>query len=56
MHDIRVIRADAAAFDAAMARRGLPPIADDILANNDTLEALQARVQALHRAYLALAA
>src|ERR1700691_3324051 len=24
MHDIRVIRADGAAFDAAMARRGLP--------------------------------
>jgi len=31
MHDIRIIRADAAAFDAAMARRGLPPRAGEIL-------------------------
>ena len=28
MHDIRALRADGAAFDAAMARRGLPPCAD----------------------------
>jgi seryl-tRNA synthetase len=32
MHDIRAIRADPAAFDAAMARRGLPPASPDILA------------------------
>jgi seryl-tRNA synthetase len=31
MHDIRVIRADAATFDAAMARRGLPAVADSII-------------------------
>src|SRR5665213_1436991 len=31
MHDIRVIRADGAAFDAAMARRGLPPQSEQIL-------------------------
>ena len=31
MHDIRTIRTDPAAFDAAMARRGLPPIAGQIL-------------------------
>jgi seryl-tRNA synthetase len=31
MHDIRAIRADPAAFDAAMARRGLPPVADSIV-------------------------
>jgi seryl-tRNA synthetase len=31
MHDIRAIRADPAAFDAAMARRGLPPQAEAIL-------------------------
>jgi seryl-tRNA synthetase len=31
MHDIRAIRADPAAFDAAMARRGLPPISPKIL-------------------------
>ena len=32
MHDIRMIRADGAAFDAAMARRGLPPASDAIVA------------------------
>src|SRR3954471_21573331 len=32
MHDIRVVRADGAAFDAAMARRGLPPVSDGLLA------------------------
>jgi seryl-tRNA synthetase len=31
MHDIRALRTDAAAFDAAMARRNLPPIAASIL-------------------------
>lgn len=31
MHDLRAIRADPAAFDAAMARRGLPPVADSIV-------------------------
>ena len=31
MHDIRTIRAEPADFDAAMARRGLPPRADEIL-------------------------
>ena len=32
MHDIRAIRADPAAFDAAMARRGLAPVTPDLLA------------------------
>ncbi len=32
MHDIRAIRADPAAFDAAMARRGLKPITPELLA------------------------
>lgn len=31
MHDLRQIRADAASFDAAMARRGLGPVASSIL-------------------------
>jgi seryl-tRNA synthetase len=31
MHDVRAIRADAAAFDAALARRGLPPVAAEVL-------------------------
>lgn len=45
MHDIRTIRADPAAFDAAMARRGLPPKAEEILgldkARRDRLTRLQ---------------
>ncbi len=32
MHDIRTIRANPAGFDAALARRGMPPEADTILA------------------------
>lgn len=32
MHDIRAIRADAAAFDAALARRGMSPVSPEILA------------------------
>ena len=32
MHDIRAIRADPAAFDAALARRGLPPASAAVLA------------------------
>ena len=32
MHDIRAIRLDPAGFDAAMARRGLPPVAGRLLA------------------------
>jgi seryl-tRNA synthetase len=31
MHDIKTIRADATSFDAAMARRSLPPLADSLL-------------------------
>ena len=32
MHDIRAIRANPAAFDAGMVRRGLPPAAERLLA------------------------
>ena len=32
MHDIRMVRDDPAAFDAAMARRGLPAVSDRLLA------------------------
>jgi seryl-tRNA synthetase len=45
MHDIRAIRADPVAFDAAMARRGLSPVSDGVLAldreRRDGLTALQ---------------
>jgi seryl-tRNA synthetase len=56
MHDIRAIRADAAAFDAAMARRGLPAVAESILvldgerrAALTALQEKQARRNALAR-------
>ena len=56
MHDIRAIRADAAAFDSAMARRGLPPVAGSILvldgerrAALTALQEKQARRNALAR-------
>ena len=43
MHDIRAIRADPAAFDAAMARRGLPPPSASLLqADADRRAALTA--------------
>ena len=34
MHDLRLIRADPAAFDRALARRGLPPAAEEIIAED----------------------
>jgi seryl-tRNA synthetase len=45
MHDIRMIRADPAAFDAAMARRGLPPIAQDVLGKDAARRAAQTALQ-----------
>ncbi|PPQ30642.1 serine--tRNA ligase [Rhodopila globiformis] len=45
MHDIRVVRADPAAFDAAMARRGLPPVADGLLALDTERRAAQTALQ-----------
>jgi len=56
MHDIRVVRADAAGFDAAMARRGLEPQAAAILALDEArraaialTEGAQAKRNALSR-------
>ncbi|HEY2133420.1 MAG TPA: serine--tRNA ligase [Acetobacteraceae bacterium] len=56
MHDIRVIRADGAAFDAALARRGLPPVSAALLekdvarrAAQTALQDMQARRNALSR-------
>jgi seryl-tRNA synthetase len=47
MHDIRTVRADPAGFDAALARRGLPPAAAEVLAKDEArraaLSALQER-------------
>ncbi len=56
MHDIKFIRKDPAAFDAALARRGLPPQSAEILAadkqargSQQGLEALKARSNELAR-------
>ena len=56
MHDIRAIRTDPAGFDAALARRGVAPAADDLLARDaerrgalTRLQDLQARRNALAR-------
>jgi seryl-tRNA synthetase len=56
MHDIRAIRADPAAFDAALARRGLPPAAAELMvldadrrAAQTALQEKQARRNALAR-------
>ncbi len=45
MHDIRAIRAEPAAFDAAMARRGLAPVADALLARDAERRAALTAVQ-----------
>ncbi|WP_158924243.1 serine--tRNA ligase [Acidisphaera sp. S103] len=45
MHDIRAIRADPAAFDAAMARRGLPPAAAELMALDTDRRAAQTALQ-----------
>ena len=47
MHDIRAIRDDPAAFDAAMARRGLPPVADALIAIDAERRAVLTDVQAV---------
>jgi seryl-tRNA synthetase len=45
MHDVRAIRADAAAFDSALARRGLPPASAEVLAHDEARRAALAAVQ-----------
>ncbi len=45
MHDIRLVRAEPAAFDAAMARRGLAPLSEQVLALDSTRRAAQAALQ-----------
>ena len=45
MHDIRTLRDDAALFDAAMARRGLPPAAAAILAQDSERRTAQTALQ-----------
>ncbi|MXO73246.1 serine--tRNA ligase [Alteraurantiacibacter buctensis] len=45
MHDLRQIRDNPAAFDAALARRGLEPLAAAILAQDEERRALSTRLQ-----------
>ncbi len=45
MHDIRLIRDDPDAFDAVMARRGLEPVAEQVLALDEERRALTTRLQ-----------
>ena len=45
MHDIRVVRADPAAFDAALARRGLAPVSADVLARDEARRTAQTALQ-----------
>ncbi|WP_315760898.1 serine--tRNA ligase [Sphingomonas sp. Y38-1Y] len=45
MHDIRLIRDDPAAFDAALARRGLSPLAADLVALDERRRGLVTELQ-----------
>ena len=45
MHDIRLIRHEPAAFDAALARRGLAPVAESLLAIDSDLRRVQTELQ-----------
>jgi seryl-tRNA synthetase len=45
MHDIRLIRENPAAFDAALASRGLDPLAARLLAMDEERRALSTRLQ-----------
>jgi seryl-tRNA synthetase len=47
MHDIRAIRADGAAFDAALARRGLPGAAERVLALDTARRTAQTSLQTI---------
>ena len=47
MHDIRLIRDDPAAFDAALAKRGLGPVSAEVLAIDERARALMTEVQAM---------
>src|ERR1700712_4191666 len=46
MHDIRLIRDNPAAFDAALARRGVAPVADALVAVGERRRALIPEAQA----------
>ncbi len=45
MHDIRALRADPAAFDAALSRRGIPAVTPDVMARDQARRAAQTALQ-----------
>lgn len=45
MHDLKALRADPAAFDAALARRNLPAVADDLVKEDEQRRAALAELQ-----------
>ncbi len=45
MHDLKALRADPAAFDAALARRGLPAVADSLVKEDEQRRAALAELQ-----------
>ena len=45
MHDLKALRADPAGFDAALARRGLAPVAQEVLAQDIIKREAQTRLQ-----------
>jgi seryl-tRNA synthetase len=47
MHDIRLIRDDPAAFDAALAKRGVAPVSAEVLAIDERARGLMTEVQAM---------
>ena len=47
MHDIRLIRENPALFDEALARRGLPALADEMVSLDSQRRALQTEIQSL---------
>ena len=53
MHDVKWLREDPAAFDAALARRGVAPCAQELLALDKEWRALETRVQTLEADLLA---
>ena len=55
MHDIKNIRDDAAAFDAALARRGILPLSRELLALDEERRAAVAKLQVLQASRNALA-
>ncbi len=55
MHDIKMIREDAAAFDAGLARRGILPLSHEILAMDEQRRTVLAKLQELQASRNALA-